>query len=167
MKVHRLIMMPDGRPHHQERVETDDLAPEMLEPFAGHFNGLRCDAVIPTDHGGLKVLWNGMEQGAALGTFWLDGQMFLCTVFAAGLDPEADTQLLTMAGRQWAGTDLVRGLMEGAPSPFASLDAIPERPLLTGMLIPMLSIETYREIAGVDLILTALFLERLRLSRGA
>jgi hypothetical protein len=158
--------MPDGRPHHHERVETDELAPEILEPFSGHFNGLRCDAVIPTDHGGLRVLWNGMDQGAALGTLWLDRQMFLCTVFAAGLNPEADTELLTMAGQRWAGTDLVRQLMEGQPSPFASQHTIPERPLLAGMLLPMLPVETYREIAGVDLILSALFLERLQNLRG-
>src|SRR5262245_3809960 len=161
MNVYRLIMLPDGQPLHQERIETDELDREMWAPFADLFNGVRCSGELPTDHGQLRILWNGSTAGAALGTFWLDDNMFLAVVFAAGLNPEADTQLLQMAGTQWAGTELVKAFMQGKPSPFASLDQIAERPLLVGMLAPSLEHTTYREIAGVDLLTTAAFLERL------
>lgn len=162
MNIYRLIMMPDGHSHHREWVETDDLPRETWEPFAALFDGLRCTGTVPTDQGNLRVLWNAGGNGAALGTFWLDNNMFLATVFAAGLDPSADEHLLSLAGGQWAGTELVKGFTQGNPSPFASLNSIPERPLLVGMIVPSLEAKTYREIAGVDVLVTAAFLDRLR-----
>ncbi|MBY0456850.1 MAG: hypothetical protein K2V38_05900 [Gemmataceae bacterium] len=158
MKVHRLIMLPNGRPLHQERIETDDLNPDYWSPFAALFNGPRCEGSVPTDHGNLRVLWNGSSAGSSLGTFWLNDAMFLAVVFAPGINPEADTQLLTLAGGQWAGTDLVKAFAQGQPSPFASLADIPDRPLLVGILAPSLEHEVYKDIAGIDLLVTAAFL---------
>ncbi len=161
MNIYRLIMMPDGRPHHREWIETDDLPRESWEPFAELFSGLRCSGTIPTQQGGLRVLWNAGGNGTALGTFWLDDDMFLATVFVGGTDPAADEQLLSLAGGQWAGTELVKAFMQGKPSPFASLNSIPERPLLVGMIAPSLEAATYREIAGVEVLVTAAYLDRL------
>jgi hypothetical protein len=161
VNIYRLIMLPDGRPYHQEWIETNDLPRETWEPFDALFKGFRCAGTIPTEQGDLRVLWNAGGNGAALGTFWLNDAMFLAVVFAAGLDPAADEQLLSLAGGQWAGTELVKAFMEGKPSPFASLASIPDRPLLVGMLAPSLEPEQYREIAGVDVLATAAFLDRL------
>jgi hypothetical protein len=162
MNIYRLIMFPDGRPCHREWIETDVLPRTSWEPFAGLFNGLRCAGTVATEQGNLRVLWNAGGNGAALGTFWLADQMFLAVVFAGGLDPASDEQLLDLAGGQWAGTELVKVFMGGKPSPFADLSSIPQRPLLVGMLAPALEPATYKEIAGVDVLVTAAFLERLR-----
>jgi hypothetical protein len=161
MKLHRLLLMPDGRPHAQARVETDELDPDLLREFGEHFTGLRWDSTIPTPQGSLRVLWNGSESGIALGTFWLDGQLFLLTVLAAGFEPEHDDYILKLAGSQWDHSDMVQQLTGGKPSAFADLPRRTERPLLAGMLVPMLPVETYRELEGVDLLIAALFLERV------
>jgi hypothetical protein len=153
--------MPDGSPHEQGVVETDTIEPELLDAFAHHFKGLRWDATVPTANGSLRVVWNGSESGIALGTFFLDRQTFLCTVVAGGFEPEHDDYILKMAGGNWDHSDLVRGLTGGKPSAFASLHKVPDRPLLAGILLPMLPVETYQQIKSVDLIVTALFLGRV------
>jgi hypothetical protein len=165
MNLHRLIMFPNGTPYHHERVETDDLPREWWEPFAALFEDLRADGSVQTEHGELRVLWNS-SGGAGLGTFWLAGQMFLATVFAGGTDPASDEYLLDLAGKQWDGTDMVRGFMEGKPSPFANLKSIPDRPLLAGLLVPILDPKVYEEIAGVDVLVVAAFLDRMRQVSG-
>ncbi len=161
MKLHRLLMLPNGAVHDRDVVDTDDIDEGLIDAFGTRFTGLRWDASVSTQLGTLRVLWNGSESGIALGTFWLDGQMFLCTVVAAGFEPEHDQFILTQAGTNWDRTDLVQALTGGKPSPFATLHRIPERPLLAGILLPSLPIETYGQLKGVDLILTALFLGRV------
>src|SRR5262249_1914691 len=94
MKLYRLILMPDGTVHEQDRVDTNDIDPGLLEAFGTRFSGLRWDSSVPTESGKLRVVWNGSESGIALGTFWLDEQMFLCTVLAAGFEPEHDEYIL-------------------------------------------------------------------------
>jgi hypothetical protein len=167
MKLSRLILMPDGTVHEQDRVETNDIDPGLLEAFGTRFTGLRWDSSVQTESGKLRVVWNGSESGIALGTFWLDEQMFLCTVLAAGFEPEHDEYILNLAGSNWDRSDLVQGLTGGKPSKFATLQQIPERPLLAGMLLPTLPVETYSQLKGVDLILAALFLGRVAQWRSA
>jgi hypothetical protein len=161
MKLQRLIMLPNGTPHEQGRVETEDIDPDLLRAFDRHFKGMRWDSNMPTERGQLRVVWNGSESGIALGSFFLDGQLFLCTVLAAGFEPEHDDYILNLAGGQWDKSDLVQQLSGGQPSAFAGLGQLPDRPLLAGILIPTLPIETYNEIKGVDVTVAALFLNRV------
>jgi hypothetical protein len=161
MKLHRVILLPDGSLHEQACVDLDTVEPEVLEAFGSRFTGLRWDAAVSTDQGRLRVVWNGSESGIALGTFSLDDRVFLCTALAAGFEPEHDEYILELAGGNWDRSDMVQGLTGGKPSAFADLHRMPERPLLVGMLVPSLPVETYGEIKGVDVILAALFLRRV------
>jgi hypothetical protein len=166
MKVHRLILLPNGSPHEDAVVETDTLEPELLDDVARHFKGLRWDSTAPTAAGTLRVVWNGSESGIALGTFFLDAQMFLCTVVAGGFEPEHDDYILKKTGAEWDHAEVVRHLAAGKPSPFARLHDIPDRPLLAGILLPTLPAETYQDIQGVDLIVATLFLQRIQAWRA-
>jgi hypothetical protein len=166
MNLYRLIMLPNGSRYHEQWIETDDLPRDACEPFNELFTGLKCEGSLPTDHGDFRVLWNGGGNGTSLGTYWLAEQMFLVTVFAPNIDPAADEQMLTQVGQQWAGTDLVKAFAGGQPSPFETLAKLPERPLLVGMLIPVLEAEAYRDIAGVDLLVATAFLDKLKNDAG-
>jgi hypothetical protein len=154
-------MLPDGQVYHNDRLELDDLDPDTLAIFRPQCDGLRYDSVIDSESGRLRIQWTGYPGGIAIGSFHLDDQMFLCTALAGGLDSQEDQTVLTTTCGAWARSDMVRGLSEGRPSPFERVHEIPDRPLLVGLLIPMLDPATYGAIAGADVIATRLFLDRV------
>lgn len=166
MKLHRIIMLPNGKRYHDDVVETDDIPRDACAPFAELFTGLKCEGTLPADNGEFRVLWNGGPNGSAIGTFWLAGNMFLVTVFAPNFDPTGDEQMLTQVGGKWATTDLVKAFAAGQPSPFESLAQMPERPLLVGMLVPILQPDAYSEVAGIDLLVAVAFLDQLKKNAG-
>jgi hypothetical protein len=160
-KLHRLICLPNGQVHEQYWAELPTTQDGLIAALAASLHNLRCDTVIPIQQGRLRVVWIGSRQGGAIGSFYLDDQLFLCTMLASGLSAEEDQVFLTTTGRLWDQSEMVRGLMEGAPSPFLAVHEIKDRPLLVGMLIPMLPPETYAKINGIELAAVATYFAAL------
>lgn len=150
MKLHRLVMLPNGNVHEQHWAEVPPADHPDVKQFTALFTGLRCDATVRIPQGQLRVVWTG-SPGGAIGSFHLDGTLFLCVVLATGRDADEDRLYLSTVGRQWDGSDMVRGLLEVNPSPFLTLHEVADRPLLVAMLVPMLAPEVYAEINGVEL----------------
>jgi hypothetical protein len=154
-------MFPDGQVHEQHwagLLEPDNALVSLLD---ARFDGLQCDTVVPIRQGVLRIDWKGSEQGGAIGSFYLDDQLFLCTLLASGLNAEEDEVYLTTTGRAWDKSDMVRGFFEGASSPFAALNEIADRPLLVAMLVPMLPPALYDQINGIELVAVTAYLARL------
>ncbi|HEY1190935.1 MAG TPA: hypothetical protein VGE74_25105 [Gemmata sp.] len=150
MKLHRLVMLPNGSVHEQHWAEIPPAEHPDVRQLAGRFTGLRCDATVSVPQGQLRVVWTG-SPGGAIGSFHLDGALFLCVVLATGRDADEDRLYLSTVGRQWDGSDMVRGLLERNPSPFRTLHEIADRPLLVALLVPMLAPEVLAAINGVEL----------------
>ena len=166
MDLHRLIVLPDGRTHQQHRVELPDARDGLVAALVAQFEGLRCDAVFPIQPGRLRVVWVGSPLGGAIGSFYLDDQLFLCTMLASGFSAEEDQVYLTTTGRAWDRSPMVRGFMGEEPSPFLTVHEITDRPVLVGMLIPTLPPETFAELDGIELAAVAAYHAVLARSGG-
>jgi hypothetical protein len=150
MELHRLVMLPNGRVHEQSWAEVPAADHADVKQFGALFRGLRCDATVTIPQGQLRVVWTGSNSGA-IGSFHLDGTLFLCTVLAAGRDADEDRLYLSTVGQQWNGSDMVKGLLEVQPSPFLALHEITDRPLLVALLVPTLAPEVWATVNGVEL----------------
>ncbi|MDY3563238.1 hypothetical protein R5W23_004737 [Gemmata sp. JC673] len=150
MNLHRLVMLPNGSAHEQHWAEIPTADHPDVRQFASLFTGLRCDATVRVPPGELRVVWSG-SSGGAIGSFHLDGALFLCVVLATGRDAEEDRLYLSTVGRQWNDSNVVRGLLEGPSSPFLTLHEVTDRPLLVALLVPALAPEVWAALNGVEL----------------
>ncbi|MFM8271314.1 MAG: hypothetical protein ACKODX_03175 [Gemmata sp.] len=150
MDLHRLVLLPNGRAHEQSWAEVPPAGHADVKALGALFRGLRCDATVTVPQGQLRVVWTG-SKGGAIGSFHLDGALFLCTVLATGRDAEEERLYLSTVGRQWNGSDMVKGVLEVRPSPFLTLADITDRPLLVAMLVPSLAPDVWAAVNGVEL----------------
>src|SRR5262245_36828011 len=109
----------------------------------------------------VTVKWTGSEGGQALLSGSHQGRLYLSGVLVAGRDADSDAEMLRMFTHSLESTPLLRQITGGRPNPFAALLERPERPLLAGVVWPTLPAETLEELAGLDVLLSAVFLRRL------
>lgn len=150
MNLHRLVILPTGTVHEQHWAEIPPADHPDVKPFGALFTGLRCDATVRVPQRELRVVWNG-SSGGAIGSFHLDGALFLCVVLATGRNAEEDRLYLSTVGRQWHDSDMVRGLLEAKASPFLTLHEVTDRPLLVALLVPTLAPEVWAAVNGIEL----------------
>jgi hypothetical protein len=158
--LYRLTFYPDGHLD-ADRMDTDALDPDTIAPFEPLFaGGLNFDAPMPGVPD-VSVKWTGSESGQALLSCSHRGRLFLSGALVAGKDAEGDAEVLRMFTRSLESVPLVRQITSGRPNPFAALLEPPERPLLAGVVWPTLSADTFAEVAGIDVLLSAVFLRRV------
>jgi hypothetical protein len=160
MLLYRLAFSPNGQLD-AERLDTDDIDPGMLAPFDPLFaNGLSFNAPMP---GALDVAvkWTGSEGGQALLSCSRGGRLFLSGALVAGRDAAGDAEVLWLFSRWLESVPLLQQIAGGRPNPFAALLDRPERPLLAGVVWPTLPADVFAEVAGLDVLLSAVFLRRI------
>ena len=166
MNLHRLVMLPTGSVHEQHWAEIPSADHPDVKQFGALFAGLRCDATVRVPQGELRVVWAG-SGGGGIGSFHLDGALFLCVVLAAGRDAEEDRLYLSTVGRQWSDSAVVREFFEGKASPFLTLHEITDRPLLVGLLVPALAPEIWAAVSGLELAVVGAHLAALGCANGS
>src|SRR5262245_45620094 len=146
MLLHRVTFYPNDRVE-AERLDLDELDPATLEPFQPLFAQGPCfDSPVPCDLGDLRVKWTGAATGQALFSCSLNKQLFLSGAAAAGLNAEADTEILRMYTASLAATPRIWEITGIEPDTFTVNLNRPERPLLASVVIPTLPIETFEQI---------------------
>jgi hypothetical protein len=160
MLFFRMTFYPSGRVD-SERLNPDDLDPEVVAPFRPLFaTGLSFNSTMPHVPE-VAVKWTGAEHGQALFACSFRGELFLSGVLVAGWDDVGDAELLQMFTRSLESSELVRQITRGTPNPYRALLERSERPLLGAVVWPTLSAETFDQIAGLDLLLSTVFLQRI------
>jgi hypothetical protein len=160
MLLCRLSFYPNGHLD-AERMDTDDFDPGSVAPFEPLFaNGWSFSGPMP-GASEVTVKWTGSEGGQALLSCSHQGRLYLSGVLVAGRDTDGDADMLQMFTQSLGSTPLLRQITGGRRNPFAALLERPERPLLAGVVWPTLPAETFAELAGLDVLLSAVFLRRL------
>lgn len=158
--LNRLTFYPNGHLD-AERLDTDDLDSATVAPFEPLFaGGLSFNAPMPNAPE-ITVKWTGSEGGQALLTCSHQGRPFLSGALVAGMDASGDAEVLRMFTQSLESVPLLRQITGGRPNPFAALLERPERPLLAGVVWPTLPADTFAELAGLDVLLSAAFLRRV------
>lgn len=159
MLLYRLTFYPNGHLD-AERMDTDDLDPGMVAQFEPLFAaGPSFRSPMPGSPE-VTVKWTGSEGGQALLSCSYRADLFMSGVLVAGRDAAADADLLGMFTQSLEAVPLLRQITGGRPNPFAALLERPERPLLAGVVWPTLPAEQFAELAGLDVLLSAVFLRR-------
>jgi hypothetical protein len=159
MLLYRLTFYPDGHLD-AERLDTDELDPGTVAPFEPLF------AAGPSFSGPMPgspevtVKWTGSEGGQALLSCSHRGKLYQSGVLVAGRDSDGDAEMLRMFTQSLEAVPLLRQITGGRPNPFAALLERPERPLLAGVVWPTLPAEQFADLAGLDVLLSAVFLRR-------
>jgi hypothetical protein len=159
MLLYRLTFYPNGHLD-AERLDMDDIEQETASPFEPLFDrGPSFSSAMPHAPD-VTVKWTGSESGQALLTCSYQGQLFLSGVLVRGSDAPADAEILRMFTQSLESLPLLREMAGGRPDPFAALLERPERPLLAAVVWPTLPFEKFQELAGLDLLLSTVFLRR-------
>ncbi len=159
MILYRLTWHPNGH-FDAERIQTDDIDQQLTSPFEPLFDGGPSFNSSMPHADEVAVKWTGSEYGQALFTCTYRGRPFHSGVLVAGADAAGDAELLQMFIRSMEAVPLFRQLTGVRPDPCAPLLRRPERPLLGGVVWPVLTSEKYEELTGLDLLLSTAFLQR-------
>lgn len=160
MTLYRLTFYPNGHLD-GERLDTGELDPATMEGFRPLFDGGPVfRSAIPTGAGEVSVKWTGADAGHAMFFFSYNEQLFLSGVLVAGKDPAGDAETLRMWTQSLENAPLLQQVTGGRPDPFQPLLARHERPLLASVVWPTLPVETFQQIAGLDILLSVEFLRR-------
>jgi hypothetical protein len=134
---------------------------KFVAPFRPLFaKGLSFDSTMPHVPD-VAVKWTGTPAGQALFTCSFRGQLFLSGVLVTGWDDAGDAELLQMFTRSLESAKLVQEITSGIPNPYRALLERSERPLLVAVVWPTLAADTFEHLAGLDLLLSTVFLERV------
>jgi hypothetical protein len=109
----------------------------------------------------VTVKWTGADGGQALLSCSHGGQLFLSGALVAGLDAAGDAEVLGMFTQSLERVQLLRQITRDRPNPFAALSDRPERPLLAAVVWPTLPPDTFAKLVGLDVLLSAAFLQRV------
>jgi hypothetical protein len=157
MVLYRLLLSAHGRLD-GDRLDTEALDPEIVAPFEPLFaDGLSFNAAMPGAPQ-VTVKWTGSDGGQALLTCSHRGDVFLSGAVVAGLDTEGDAEVLRMFVRSLESIPLLRQITGGRANPLATVLERPDRPLLASVVWPTLPAETFEQVAGLDILLSAVFL---------
>lgn len=159
MLLYRMTFYPHGHLD-AEKLDTDELHPSTISPFEPLFApGPSFSGPMPGSPE-VTVTWTGSEGGQALLSCSHHDNLFLSGVLVAGKHDASDADILGMFTRSQEALPLLRQITGGRPNPLKALLERPERPLLAGVVWPTLSAEKFAELAGLDVLLSAVFLKR-------
>jgi hypothetical protein len=148
------------------RLDLSELGNDLLAPFLPLFDSSwSFQGPVPDKSSPVSVKWTGAEEGQALATCYLNGQPFLSGVLVAGINSEPDLEILQMFADSIERIQFVQEMTRrGQAPPVRKLISQAERPLLTSLIWPTIGPEVLSQVAGIDILMSAAFLNRLSAS---
>jgi hypothetical protein len=163
MRFLALTLLPTGEPFDERYVDIDDLDQLRLRRFENLFRDPQISSrvEVPGAHP-LQAQCTASAEGMALGTLWLNDQILHSTAMFAGRTESAESSVLNVFHSSIAGTRIVREL---GGHDFAEFFVREERPVLFGVMWPIIPLESYEPFASADIYLAAAFFRVIGVER--